>query len=327
MELATQGTRNSNVRALGFMILAMAIGNVIHGFNSSGSTASLDRQESAVQRLEPELQKVQLKSISKPVLTIQDSPKTIEESERVQYEVKLGDNIWEIAQIIKPHNVLITDYVNVLSSLNERKILLPGAMIDVPNQDDLKEVSLPNVDIHFELNDPELLLNIKEAEGTIQLQSKMKHKLLGGKYAPSYRNNKFYPYQDSHGNWTIGFGHFLGTSKQVQKAVKFRNGISVRQANEFLQSDMEYAYGDFVLMLQQKNAVELPSNVQKALYEMTFNMGSGKVKEFRRMWKSLNKGNYRKASKEMKNSGWAKQVGDRATRIVDLVASSHVGNS
>ncbi|WNA15898.1 hypothetical protein XaC1_255 [Xanthomonas phage XaC1] len=309
------------------MILAMAIGNVIHGFNLSDRTASLDSIESAVQQSESELQKIQLKSISKPVLKIQDSPKQIKESERVQYEVKLGDNIWDIAKIIKPENVLINDYVSILSTVNKGKVLLPGAMIDVPNTEDLKGVSLPNVDILFELSDPELLSNIKEAEGTIQLQSVMKRKLLGGKYGPAFRNKKFYPYQDSHGNWTIGYGHFLGTSREVQKARKYSSGITVRQANEFLSSDMEYAYNDFVLMLQQKKAVGLPPDVQKALYEMTFNMGSGKVKDFKRMWKSLNKGNYLRASKEMKNSGWAKQVGDRATRIVDLVAASHINNS
>lgn len=316
MDIATQGTNDTKKMAFfGSMILAMAI--VIHGFNSSGSTASLDLQGSAVQQLEPELNKVQLKS---PVLKIQVPEKV---STRVQYEVKLGDTQWTIAQSVKPDNVLIKDYVNVLSTVNKGNVLKPGSTLHIPNEEDLKGVSLPTVDIHFELNNPELLLNIKEAEGTIQLQSTTKRKLLGGKYGYSFRNNKFYPYQDSHGNWTIGYGHFLGKSGEVLKADKFRRGISVHQANEFLRTDMEKAYLDFVLMLQKKNATDLPADVQMALFEMTFNMGSGKVTDFKRMWKSLDKGNYLKASKELKNSLWAKQVGDRATRIVDLVAASH----
>lgn len=320
MDIATQGTNDTKKMAFfGSMILAMAI--VIHGFNSNGSTASLDLQGSAVQQLEPELNKVQLKS---PVLKIQ-VPEEV--STRVQYEVKLGDTQWTIAQSVKPDNVLIKDYVNVLSTVNKGNVLKPGSTVHIPNEEDLKGVSLPTVDIHFELNNPELLLNIKEAEGTIQLQSTTKRKLLGGKYGYSFRNNKFYPYQDSHGNWTIGYGHFLGKSNQVSKAEKFRRGISVHQANEFLRTDMDKAYLDFVLMLQKKNATDLPSDVQMALFEMTFNMGSGKVTDFKRMWKSLNKGNYLKASKEMKNSLWAKQVGDRATRIVDLVAASHFDNA
>lgn len=322
MEIATQGTNDpKNVFVFGSMILAMAI-SVMHGFNLNGSTASLDSQESAVQQFEPELNKVQLKS---PVFKIQVPQQEV--SQRVQYEVKLGDTVWDIAQTVKPENVLIKDYVNVLSTVNKGDVLVPGSTLVIPNEDDLKGVSLPTVDIHFELKNPELLLNIKEAEGSIQLQSTTKRKLLGGKYGYSFRNNKFYPYQDSHGNWTIGYGHFLGRSNEVSKAEKFRRGISVHQANEFLNNDMDKAYSDFVLMLQKKNATDLPADVQMALFEMTFNMGSGKVTDFKRMWKSLNNGNYRRASREMKNSLWAKQVGDRATRIVDLVAASHVDST
>ncbi len=322
MERATQGTNDTKkVFLFGSMILAMAI-SVMHGFNSNGSTASSDSLESAVQQFEPELNKVQLKS---PVLKIQVPQQ--EEVKRVQYEVKLGDTVWKIAQTVKPENVLIKDYVNVLSSVNKGTVLVPGSTVHIPNDEDLKEVSLPTVDIHFELNNPELLLNIKEAEGTIQLQSTTKRKLLGGKYGYSFRNNKFYPYQDSHGNWTIGYGHFLGKSNEVLKADKFRRGISIHAAEEMLRSDMEKAYMDFVLMLQKKNATDLPYEVQIALFELTFNMGSGKVNDFKRMWKSLHKGNYLKASKELKNSQWAKQVGNRASRIVDLVAASHIDNT
>ena len=321
MKKATQGTRSPKI-CLGLMILAMAITTVIHGFNSSDSTASLGSSEPAVQQIEPELNKVQLKS---PVLKIQLPQEEV--STRVQYEVKLGDTPWTISRSVKPDNVLIKDYVNVLNTVNKGTVLMPGSTVHIPNEEDLKGVSLPTVDIHFELNNPELLLNIKEAEGTIQLQSTTKRKLLGGKYGYSYRNNKFYPYQDSHGNWTIAYGHFLGKSNESSKAHKFRNGITVHQANELLRSDMDKAYLDFVLMLQKKNATDLPADVQMALFEMTFNMGSGKVTDFKRMWKSLNKGNYLKASKEMKNSLWARQVGDRAVRIVDLVAASHVDSA
>lgn len=299
------------------LVLAIAIGNIINGFNSNDSTASSAHNKAAVQQNEPELQMVQMKSISNS-LEVQDDPtdNLVPTEQRVQYEVRAGDTPWTIAKIVKPTNVTMNDYVSVLLSINENKVLKIGSSLNVPNTDDLKDVVLPSVEIHFDISDSDLIDSIIEAEGSQKYQSTIKSKTLIG-YAYSFRNNKYYPYKDKHGNWTIAHGHYLSSIREAQK---YSKGISPQAAKKLLTSDMEAVYNDFTLMLKEKNSTNLPSNVQKALFEMTFNMGSGKVKDFKKMWKSLNNGNYVKASKEMKNSYWAKQVGSRADRIVQLVA-------
>ena len=299
------------------LVLAIAIGNIINGFNSNDSTASSAPQKAAVQQNEPELQMVQMKSISNS-LKVQDTYQEQLE-QRVHYKIKIGDTPWEIAKILKPDNVQMDDYINVLLTINDNKVLKIGNLLDIPNDADLKNVILPDVSIHFNIHDNELIEVLIEAEGSQLYQSTVKSKSLNG-YNYSFRNNKFYPYKDKFGEYTIGYGHYLGSKSTDKEVLKYAKGISANSARKLLISDMEAVYNDFTLMLKEKNSINLPPNIQKVLFEMTFNLGSGKVKDFKKMWKSLNNGNYLRASKEMRNSYWASQVGSRADRLIQLVA-------
>ncbi len=52
---------------------------------------------------------------------------------------------------------------------------------------------------------------------------------------------------------------------------------------------------------------------------MAFNLGLNKFKQFSKMIKCIQSGDFRSASNEMRNSKWANQVGERAERLAVLM--------
>ncbi|AFC21630.1 lysozyme [Cronobacter phage vB_CsaM_GAP32] len=290
---------------VGFLLLAAAFGL---GFISHDRTTSLVSQEAVVQQ--------------EPQITIQKQPPVIIQIEpeeatvnRKQYKVLSGDSLWTIANRIKPHNVEVDEYVKVLKVVNSDVEMHPGTMFEIPSADDLKEVTLPDVLVHFDITDETVINHIKKAEGTSESQAVLKRRLLGGKVGPSFKNGKFYPYRDSTGHFTIGYGHYLGKSEK--DAAKYRNGISKRQAHDLLLTDMQRTMNDFVLLLQRKRAVDLTVDQQRILYEMAFTLGVDKLSRFNKMWKSVENNNQHKFKTEIANSLWYKQMGNRAVMLVN----------
>lgn len=291
---------------VGFLLLAAAFGLGLYSY-SHDRTTSLVSQEAVVQQ--------------EPQITIQKQPPVIVQNEteeetvsRKQYKVLSGDSLWTIANKIKPQNVEVNEYVKVLKVVNKDAGMHPGTLFDIPSADDLKHVSLPEIVVHFDIQDNEVLNHIKKAEGTSESQSVLKRRLLGGKVGPSFKNGKFYPYRDSTGHFTIGYGHYLG--KGERDAVKYRNGITKREAHNLLLQDMERTMNDFVLLLQRKRAVDLTADQQRILYEMAYTMGCDKLAKFNKMWKSVENSNSHKFKKEIKNSLWYNQVGSNRADIL-----------
>lgn len=56
--------------------------------------------------------------------------------------------------------------------------------------------------------------------------------------------------------------------------------------------------------------------VKSIVYNMMFNLGVPKLLKFKKMWKALENQDYAEAAKEMKDSNWYRQVGNRAKRLV-----------
>ena len=289
---------------VGFLLLAAAFGL---GFISHDRTTSLVSEEAVVQ------QEPQIKIQKQPPVIVQIVPEEETES-RKQYKVLSGDSLWTIATKIKPQNVEVGEYVKVLRVVNTDANLHPGTMFEIPSADDLKDVSLPDVLVQFSITDATVIEHLKKAEGTSESQAVLKRRLLGGKVGPSFKNGKFYPYRDSTGHYTIGYGHYLG--KSDNDAAKYRNGISKRQAHNLLLSDMQRTMDDFILLLQRKRAVDLTVDQQRILYEMAFTLGVDKLSRFNKMWKSVENNNQHKFKKEIANSLWYKQMGNRAVVLV-----------
>jgi lysozyme len=63
---------------------------------------------------------------------------------------------------------------------------------------------------------------------------------------------------------------------------------------------------------------EHPTDVQLIIIDMSFNMGT-RIKQFRKLKEALEQHNYQRASKEMVDSKWYNQVGNRAKSLTQLM--------
>lgn len=111
------------------------------------------------------------------------------------------------------------------------------------------------------------------------------------------------PYKCSSGKLTIGYGRNIED-----------NGITEHEALIMLQTDIEKADADCKMWLP--DIYDWLSPVRQAVIaNMMINMGYPTLKQFKNFKQALMKGDFAKASEEMLNSRWAKQVGDRALRL------------
>jgi lysozyme len=66
---------------------------------------------------------------------------------------------------------------------------------------------------------------------------------------------------------------------------------------------------------------DLSQAQQRALLNMNFNMGLGKLQEFKLMLRALQSHDGQAAAAQALNSLWAKQVGARSSRVAKLLRS------
>jgi len=118
---------------------------------------------------------------------------------------------------------------------------------------------------------------------------------------------KLMPYKDTVGKITIGYGRNLSD-----------RGISVNEAEFMLENDIKIAISDAKRIMGDKWK-ELPLNVKLVLVDMAFNMGLSRLRKFKRFIQALKKGDYITAKKEILDSRWAHQVGDRAIELAKMI--------
>lgn len=136
---------------------------------------------------------------------------------------------------------------------------------------------------------------IKEYEGTKAYQTKLKY----------FRNGKFYPYNDSLGKSTIGYGHLL------IKDEDYTHGITEAQADALLENDIQIA------RIQYNNlGLVLPQDWQDFMNIMIFQLGYNGVLKFRKMIEALRVHNYTEAIKQAKDSLWYRQTPNRLNDMV-----------
>ena len=137
-------------------------------------------------------------------------------------------------------------------------------------------------------------------------------------------------YKDSRGIPTIGVGFNL--NRQDSNALLTQVGanpgqikrgqskLSNKQINPLLNKDLKKSKEDAKQLV--KNFTGLPSEIQGVLIEMVFNLGAKGLSEFNTFLLHIASKNFKAASKEMLNSSWAKQVGNRAITLSNIVKSA-----
>lgn len=124
-------------------------------------------------------------------------------------------------------------------------------------------------------------------------------------------------YQDTMGNWTIGVGHLLGESTESQYHGMV---ITYQQAVDYLQQDLSGAYDDCCNIYPEYTAYS--DNVQLALLDMCFNLGSHTVKKFTTFISLIEQQNFNAAAQDLFGTAWFKQVPNRVKEVVLLLEST-----
>lgn len=146
-------------------------------------------------------------------------------------------------------------------------------------------------------------------------------------------------YIDSRGVPTIGVGFNLNRSDSTSmlrlvgaNPIKIKSGqtsLTDQQIKALLQKDLLAAKTSAQTLVSANGKVNLaqvwpslPQSVQGVLIEMVFNLGKKGVSEFNNFLSYIASKNFKAASAEMLNSSWAKQVGNRANTLSDIIKSA-----
>jgi GH24 family phage-related lysozyme (muramidase) len=113
-----------------------------------------------------------------------------------------------------------------------------------------------------------------------------------------------FPYLDTKGLMTIGIGRNLST-----------NGLTKAEIDYLFGNDVENCC--MVMDQQIPWWRDLPSAKQRVMVNLVFNLGWYAFAKFRRFLAAMKAGDYPQAARELENSDWYKQVGDRGPRMVE----------
>lgn len=125
-------------------------------------------------------------------------------------------------------------------------------------------------------------------------------------------------YRDSKGNPTGGIGHLL--TEEERELYPKGTAIPDEIVTQWFNTDMAEADSSLTRILEKK-AVRVPDDVYSVLLNMAYNLGEEGLLGFTDMWDAIEVGDWQRASAEMKDSKWAKDVGNRAVRLADRMAN------
>lgn len=114
------------------------------------------------------------------------------------------------------------------------------------------------------------------------------------------------PYKCSQGKLTIGIGRNLE-----------EKGISMAEAALLLDNDIFECLEDLKEIFSMFEA--FPENVKLVLTDMRFNLGPLGFRKFKRMIAAVKLNDWQEAAKEMKDSAWYRQVGNRARILIEMM--------
>lgn len=116
-------------------------------------------------------------------------------------------------------------------------------------------------------------------------------------------------YPDSNGFLTIGVGRLVDPRRG--------GGISREESRYLLGHDIDGVLADLDRALPWWRGMTEPR--QRALANMCFNLGLTRLLAFRVTLGHLQAGRYEYAAREALKSKWAKQVGERAERLAEMI--------
>ena len=116
-------------------------------------------------------------------------------------------------------------------------------------------------------------------------------------------------YKDTLNNWTIGVGHLIKIPDEEYLLDKELTDLEVDQ---IFTTDLNQAIDD------ARKFIDVDILNEEAFFvvvDMAFNLGLPKLMRFQNFQQALKEKDYKKASREMLDSLWAKQLPNRSKRL------------
>jgi lysozyme len=126
------------------------------------------------------------------------------------------------------------------------------------------------------------------------------------KQLETHEGRRAKPYLDSLGKWTIGIGHNLSD-----------NGLPNEIIDELYMKDINDAISDLNARLPWWKGLDDVRS--RALVDMAFQLGIGKLLGFARALAAIKAGEWETAGDELLESTWAKQTPVRAREIAEMI--------
>ena len=121
-------------------------------------------------------------------------------------------------------------------------------------------------------------------------------------------------YLDHLGLPTVGVGHLI-REDDPEHGLAVGTQVGEERVAELFESDLYTCVAETKLLYPQFE--ELPAEAQKILCNMMFNMGRPRLSRFHKMKKAVDSSDWKEAANQMLDSKWAKQVPNRANRLIE----------
>lgn len=123
---------------------------------------------------------------------------------------------------------------------------------------------------------------------------------------------RYAPYRDTENNLTIGVGHLI-PKDQEQKFLN-RKDLNNAEVDAIFMTDLRIAIEDANKFIKEDS---IPEEAFEIVVEMAFNLGLPRLLTFVNFRKSLQDQDFIKASLDMKDSKWYRQVKTRGVNLVE----------
>jgi lysozyme len=120
-------------------------------------------------------------------------------------------------------------------------------------------------------------------------------------------------YLDHLGLPTVGIGHLILES-DPEYGAEVGTPVTEERVTELFQQDCEIVLSDCQILYPDFD--DLPEEAQLIIANMMFNMGRPRLSKFKGMKRGVDNRDWDTAADEMVDSGWYRQVTNRAERLV-----------
>lgn len=120
-------------------------------------------------------------------------------------------------------------------------------------------------------------------------------------------------YKDTLNNWTIGVGHLI---KLPDEEYLLDKELTDLEVDQIFVTDLNQAIDDARKFI---DADSIPDEAFEVVVDMAFNLGLPKLSKFKNFQQALKDKDFVKASEEMLDSLWAKQLPNRSKRLAEIM--------